>query len=165
MAVAIGGASPGLPGGMEMKMRIVFVAMTALVLVSGCSRGGTANKSATNTTANALAPANGSVGESDDNAVEPAGNESAAAGGGGTVDIAFLTGRWGMEGNCAQTMEFRADGTATPPEGSTYAIAGNVVTVTSPGQPPDPKTVTRTGDDAMTVSGGGGMTMNMTRCR
>jgi hypothetical protein len=36
--------------------------------------------------------------------------------------------------------------------------------VTDPGRPPDPKTVTRTGDDSMTVSGGGS-SQNMTRCR
>lgn len=145
-----------------MKMRIVLLTMTAVALVTGCSRGGSTNNfAAGNTAANTAAPANAA-------APAPAGNDAAAAddtaGEGGTVDVAFLTGRWGMDGDCAMTMEFRADGTMTPPDGSTYAIAGNVVTVTSPGQPPDAKTVTRTGDDAMTVSGGG-QTMNMTRCR
>jgi hypothetical protein len=144
-----------------MKLRTVFLTMTALALVTGCSRGGSTNNvAAGNTASNAAAPANTAA-----PAPAPAGNTAAAEGeGGGTVDAAFLTGRWGINGDCAMTMEFRADGTATPPEGSTYAIEGNVVTVTSPGQAPDPRTVTRTGDDAMTVSGGG-QAMNMTRCR
>jgi hypothetical protein len=146
-----------------MKTRTTLLALTALVLVAGCSRGGTANKAATgNTATNAAAPANTA-------APANAGNTAADAGdageGGGVVDIAFLTGRWGMNGDCSHTMEFRADGTTSPPEGSTYTVEGNVVTVTDPGRPPDPRTVTRTGDDSMTVSGGSGPSMNMTRCR
>lgn len=147
-----------------MKMRMTLLAMTALALVSGCSRGGTANNvAAGNTAANAAAPANASA-PADGNAAEATDNESAGAESSGPVDVAFLTGRWGIAGDCTQAMEFRADGTVTPPDGSTYTISGSTVTVTSPGQPPDAKTVTRTGDDAMTVSGGG-MSMNMTRCR
>ena len=131
-----------------MKMKTISLAMTALVLVSGCSRGGTANNFSANNTVS--------------NAVEPVGGNGASSADG--VDAAFLTGRWGTDSTCAQAIEFRADGTVTPPEGSTYAIAGNVVTVSSPGQPPDPKTVTRTGENGMTVSGGGS-TVTLTRCR
>lgn len=147
-----------------MKLRTVLLTMTALALVTGCSRGGSTNNvAAGNTASNAAAPANTAAPANASNAAEAA--DAADAGeSGGAVDVAFLTGRWGMAGDCSQTIEFRADGTVTPPDGSTYAIAGNVVTVTSPGQPPDPKTVTRTGDDAMTVSGGGS-SINMTRCR
>lgn len=145
-----------------MKMRTTLLALTALALVSGCNRGGaTNNTTAGNSAGNAAAPANATAPAAADNS---AGEAAADGESGGSVDVAFLTGRWGMNGDCAMTMEFRADGTATPPEGSTYTVEGNVVTVTSPGQPPDPRTVTRTGDDAMTVSGGG-QTMNMTRCR
>ncbi|MET1110414.1 MAG: hypothetical protein ABWX67_02695, partial [Allosphingosinicella sp.] len=68
------------------------------------------------------------------------------------------------DSGCAKAIEFRADGTVTPPEGSSYAISGNVVTVASPGRPPDPKTVTRTGDDSMTIAGGGSTTA-LTRCK
>jgi hypothetical protein len=143
-----------------MRMSIALLTMTALALTA-CSRGGTANNmSAGNASAgNTTAPAANS-------ATPAAGNDSAEAaesGGGGTVDVAFLTGRWGLGGDCSQTMEFRADGTASPPEGSTYTVSGNVVTVTDPGRPPDPRTVTRTSDDSMTVSGNGS-TMTLTRC-
>ena len=131
-----------------MKMRTLFLTVTMLALASGCSRGGTDdNAAAADTTANAAVPA----------PVDP-------GAGSGAVDAAFLTGRWGTDSSCAQAIEFRADGTVTPPEGSSYAIAGNVVTVASPGQPPDPKTVTRTGDDSMTVSSGASST-NLTRCK
>jgi len=132
-----------------MKTRTLFLTMTALVLASACSRGGTDdNISAADPAANAAAPA--------------AGNEHAGIG--NAVDAAFLTGRWGTDGSCAKSIEFRADGTVTPPEGSSYAVSGNVVTVASPGRPPDPKTVTRTGDDSMTVTGGGSTTA-LTRCK
>jgi hypothetical protein len=137
--------------------------MTALAMVSGCSRGANqANNSAANATANTANATSGA------NATEApaAGNASSSAAAPvstGPVDQAFLVGRWGMGGDCSQVMEFKADGTVGPPEGSTYTISGSTVTVTSPGQAPDPKTVTRTGDDAMTVSGGGA-SMNMTRC-
>ena len=142
-----------------MRFKTVLFTMTALAMVSGCSRGGTqANNSAGNATANAAtaaAPAAPAAGNAAGSAAAPAST--------GPVDQAFLVGRWGVNGDCSQVMEFKADGTASPPDGSTYTISGDTVTVTNPGGPPDPKTVTRTGDDAMTVSGGG-TSMNMTRC-
>jgi hypothetical protein len=145
-----------------MRFKTVLFTMTALAMVSGCSRGANqANNSAANASANAAnaASANATAAPAAGNAADSA----AAPASTGPVDQAFLVGRWGMSGDCSQAMEFKADGTATPPEGSTYTISGSTVTMTSPGQPPDPKTVTRTGDDAMTVSGGGA-SMNMTRC-
>jgi hypothetical protein len=145
-----------------MRFKTVLFTMTALAMVSGCSRGANqANNSAANATASAANAANANATEA-----PAAGNAAGAAAGGastGPVDQAFLVGRWGVGGDCSQVMEFKADGTAGPPEGSTYTVSGSTVTVTSPGQAPDPKTVTRTGDDAMTVSGGGA-SMNMTRC-
>ena len=137
-----------------MKIKTALFAMTALALVSGCSKGAQNNTA----TANAPAPAVETV-----NAPEaaPAANETAEAG--GTIDRAFMVGRWGVDGDCSQVMEFAEDGTATPPAGSRWTMTGDQVTVTNPGGAPDTKTVARTGDDAMTVSGGGA-TLNMTRC-
>jgi|SRR5687767_2262617 len=131
-----------------MRIGSLFL-VSALVLASACSRGDTEkNASVADPAANA--------------AVGTQANQS--AGTGDTVDAAFLTGRWGTDGSCSQSIEFRADGTVTPPEGSSYAIAGNVVTIASPGRPPDAKTVARTGADSMTVTGGGSTTA-LTRCR
>lgn len=137
-----------------MQIKTALFAMTALALVSGCSRGAQNNSAAANAPAPAIEPVN-------EPEAAAAGNEAATAG--GAVDRAFLVGRWGVDGDCSQVMEFAEDGTATPPAGSRWTMAGDQVTVTNPGGAPDTKTVARTGDDAMTVSGGGA-SLNMTRC-
>jgi hypothetical protein len=136
-----------------MKIRTALFAMTALALVPACSKGGQNNAATAN--APAAEPAN-------EPAPAPA-NEAAAAPAGGTLDRAFLIGRWGVAGDCSQVMEFAEDGTASPPAGSRWTLAGDQVTVTSPGEAPDAKTVVRTGDDAMSVTGDGN-TLSMTRC-
>lgn len=137
-----------------MKIKTALFAMTALALIPACSKGGQNNAATAN--APAAEPAN---------TPEPAApaNEAAATPAGGTLDRAFLVGRWGVAGDCSQVMEFAEDGTANPPAGSHWTLSGDQVTVTNPGGEPDAKTVVRTGDDAMTVSGGGN-TLSMTRC-
>lgn len=137
-----------------MKIKTALFAMTALALVSGCSKGAQNNTA----TANAPAPVEESV-----NAPAAAPANETAAPAAGTVDRAFLVGRWGVDGDCSQVMEFAEDGTANPPPGSRWTMAGDQVTVTNPGEAPDTKTVARTGDDSMSVTGGGA-TLNMTRC-
>jgi hypothetical protein len=137
-----------------MKIKTALFAMTALALVSGCSKGAQNNTA----TANAPAPA---VETANVPEAAPAANETAATG--GAIDRAFLIGRWGVDGDCSQVMEFAEDGTANPPPGSHWTMAGDQVTVTNPGGTPDTKTVARTGADAMSVSGEGA-TLNMTRC-
>ena len=137
-----------------MKIRTAFFAMTALVLIPGCSKGGANNAATANAPATELA---------NEPEAAPAANEAAATPAGAAVDRAFLIGRWGVAGDCTQVMEFAADGTATPPAGSHWTVSGDQVTVTNPGGTPDAKTVVRTGDDSMTVSGGGN-TIAMTRC-
>jgi hypothetical protein len=137
-----------------MKIRTALFAMTALALIPGCSKGG----------ANNAATANAPVGAEPVNEPEAApANAAAATPAGAALDRAFLIGRWGVAGDCTQVMEFAADGTATPPAGSHWTVSGDQVTVTNPGGTPDAKTVVRTGDDSMTVSGGGN-TIAMTRC-
>ena len=106
-----------------MTFRTVLFTMTALAMVSGCSKGGSqANNSVTTTT-------NTTVVETNTTTAPAAGNSAnnAAPVSTGPVDQAFLVGRWGVNGDCSQVMEFKADGTATPPEGSTYAISGSTV--------------------------------------
>ena len=87
-----------------MKIRTAFFAMTALALVPGCSKGGANNAATANAPAPAAEPAN---------APEPAtpANAAAATPTGGTLDRAFLIGRWGVAGDCSQVMEFAEDGT------------------------------------------------------
>jgi len=113
-----------------MKRMIVLLSITALALVSGCSRGQTNN-------------------------VTPAST--------GTVDQAFLVGRWSRSGDCSEVMEFRADGTVKAVDGSTdttYSLSGNRITFIMGGAVPEAETITRTGDDMVTFSGSG----RMTRC-
>lgn len=143
-----------------MKIGIALFAATALVMAPGCSRQGANNAAAP---ANAAGDNRAGADEPTANEAAPAANEGAAAEG-GQVDEAFLIGRWGLNGNCAQVMEFKEDGVATPPEGSRWSLAGNVITVTNPGGRPEPQTVTRTGDDAFTMVMAGGASVNMTRC-
>lgn len=143
-----------------MKIGIALFAATALVLVPGCSRQSAANNAAGANTAGANEI---EADEPEANEAAPAGNESAAAEG-AEVDRAFLVGRWGMAGDCSQVMEFSEDGSASPPEGSRWSVAGNVITVTNPGGRPEPQTATRTGDDAFSMVTTGGATVNMTRC-
>ena len=114
-----------------MKSKLLLTTMTAMILVAGCSPGATNNVTA-NVAANAATPANATA-ATPANGAAPANSADAAPVSTGPVDQAFLVGRWGMAGDCSQVMEFKADGTATPPEGSTYTISGSTVTVTSPG--------------------------------
>ncbi len=143
-----------------MKIGIALFAATALVLVPGCSRQSAANNAAA---ANGVGANETEADEPEANEAAPAGNEGAAAEG-GEVDQAFLVGRWGVAGNCSQVMEFNEDGTGSPPAGSRWSLAGNVVTWTDPGGPAEPQTVTRTGDDAFTTVTAAGQSVNMTRC-
>src|SRR6185312_16243206 len=90
--------------GFEMRFKTVLFTMTALAMVSGCSRGGTqANNSAGNATANAAAPAAPAA-----PAAGNAAGSAAAPASTGPVDQAFLVGRWGVNGDCSQVMEFKA---------------------------------------------------------
>jgi hypothetical protein len=142
-----------------MKIGTALFAASALVMVAGCSRQPAAN----NVAAPANAAGDNQADEPEDNEPAPAGNEGAAAAG-GEVDQAFLVGRWGVAGNCSQVMTFNEDGTGSPPAGSRWSLAGNVVTWTNPGGPAEPQTVTRTGDDSFTTVTAAGQSLNMTRC-
>ena len=134
-----------------MKSRIVFCALSAAVLIAGCRAQVTPanNASTAGNQANAAASA-------------PQNSASATpAGAGAAVDRAALVGRWGMEGDCANALDFRDDGTVMPGNGA-WTLAGYQLTVTNEGRPPEVQTVARNGEN-LTISAGGA-TMNMTRC-
>lgn len=142
-----------------MKLNTALLAATAFAALAACTpQAGGNNQTAPvgNSAGNATAPTGGNE--------STATNGAAPAPGGASVDEAFLIGRWGREGDCSQTLEFRAGGAAFPPEGSRWTMAGNVVTVTTPGGQPEPRTVARVGDDQMTVTGEG-PPLTLTRCR
>jgi hypothetical protein len=137
---------------------MALLTVTTAIALAGCSRG------AGNNSANAVAPAaNETVANDAEAPAEPPAANETAATESGPIDAAFVTGRWGADGNCAQTIEFHADGTLTPSQGGRWTLAGNVITILMPGAAPDPGVATRTGDDSMSVRGGE-RTINFTRC-
>ncbi len=109
-----------------------FATMGIGLLLAGCGAG--ANNSAT--------PANAGVSDSAPDSAAPASPATnlaapAASADGNPVAEAApgsadgLVGRWGRQGNCAQTMEFFADGRVTIPDGRTGVVRWRV---TGPGR-------------------------------
>ncbi len=142
-----------------MKLNLALLAATCFTALAACTPQAGGNNQASpagNSAGNASAPADGNASVGNSSATAPAA--------GGSVDEAFLIGRWGRDGDCSQTLEFRAGGAAFPPEGSRWSMAGNVVTVTTPGGQPEPRTVARVGNDRMTVTGEG-PPLTLNRCR
>jgi hypothetical protein len=132
-----------------------LLAMTALALVTACNRGGTANNSA--------APGNAT--STNSAATTPATGPGPAAAAGGAVDRNFVVGHWGAAGDCSRTLSFNADGTTAggPLDGATWTLEGNTLSVTEPGEKPEPAQVTRSGDN-LALTGPDGQQMTLTRC-
>jgi hypothetical protein len=80
------------------------------------------------------------------------------------VDRAFVIGRWGPDAECSQVVEFHADGRVTPPEGSSWTLTGNRLTMSLPGRPVVSTTLMRLGRH-MTATRLDGTTFTMFRCR
>ena len=138
-----------------MKNGKLLLTMTAFVLTSACSRQPAAdNATAQNMSANQAAPTA--------NSAAPSANTGSAA---GAIDRAFVIGRWGVAGDCSETMEFRDDGTvAGPADGARWSLDGSRLVISDGEGNSDTRTVTRTGADEMSVTDAG-ETMRMTRCR
>jgi hypothetical protein len=141
--------------GFDMKSKTLVLAMAVAVLASACSRQPAAdNAAAPNASANQATPIANNAAPS-----EVAGTAT------GAIDRAFVTGRWGVAGDCSETMEFRADGSvAGPAEGARWSLEGNRLVVSDDEGNSDARTVARTGADEMSVTDAG-ETMRMTRCR
>ena len=133
-----------------MTSKAALLALTAVVLVAGCNRGSTANKSTSNTTTT----------------TNTAAAAPAAPAAGGTVDRAFVVGHWGSNGDCSRTVSFNADGTgsATGEENAGgWSLEGNNLVLTAPGDPTQRVPVSRSGDN-LVMSGPQGQQATMTRC-
>ncbi|WP_444855610.1 hypothetical protein [Sphingosinicella sp.] len=132
-----------------------MLALSASVLVAGCSVQ--------------VTPMNNIViGGNQTNAAVPApapqnSADAAPVEGGAPVDRAFIVGRWGMDGDCANALDFREDGTVQPNNGR-WTLEGSQLTVVNQNAPTEVSTVTRSGDDRMTVAAGGNA-MNFSRCQ
>ena len=143
-----------------MKTRISLAA-AALVLVScgGTPAGNESNVAADNT----AAPA--------DNAAEapaqPAGgaNVAAPAGEGASASLSrdYIVGRWTETGDCADAIEFRADGSLIGPfgESARWELRGNELYMVDN---PEPLVVTVVDANTMETVHTGGRTRRPTRC-
>lgn len=141
-----------------MHTKTSLLAVAAIALLAGCNRGAANNSAAANATAsaNTAAPA------------APAAPVPAPAPGGanGPVDQAFVTGHWGGGGNCAQTISFNADGTATATgenDPIRWSLEGNTMITIENEDPPERVTVARGGDRLVVTQRTGEIT-ELTRC-
>ena len=91
-------------------------------------------------------------------------NQASAVQSGAALDRAFVIGRWGPDAACSQVVEFHADGRVTPPDGASWSLTGNRLTMTIPGRPTVTTTRTRLGGN-MTATRLDGTTFTMFRCR
>ena len=137
-----------------MKTKTALLALTALVLVSGCNRGAGNNAAAANSAASNTATSNAS------NA-----SASAATPAGGPVDRAFIAGTWGLDAACQATFTFTADGTVTSPSGrGQWTLEGRTLTVTENGRA-SPSGVGRNGDNlVLSNPANPDEQMSLTRC-
>ena len=119
----------------------------------GLNRGGSNNATtATNNTANASANASADAGGKDPSAGNVATASTAPFT--GEVNAQFLVGSWTDDGNCANAIEFRSDGTFVTSDGNgTWALDGDRLifqgerTVSARVQAPNQDTITLLHDD------------------
>ncbi|MEA3015262.1 MAG: hypothetical protein QOD42_3807 [Sphingomonadales bacterium] len=128
-----------------MKIARAMLTAAALVLTTGVAAG---------------------AGTEADASLSPAQEDQAsAAAPGAALDRAFVIGRWGPDAACSQIVEFHADGSVTPPQGSSWTMTGNRLTMSLPGRPVVTTTLTRINDNEMTATRLDGSTFTMFRCR
>jgi hypothetical protein len=136
-----------------MKMR--YLAATGL-LVALAACGGTAGNEA-NVAGNAVdAPAA--------NSAEPApAQATTAAADLSTMSQAYIVGSWGEGADCADPLEFKADGTmgGSMFDGERWRLEGNQLIMVGN---PNALTVTRIDDNHMTTANTQGRTVTVTRC-
>lgn len=143
-----------------MTMRTIFAAATLLALVACNAPAG--NNSAA---ANDVAPGN----EAATNSATPApvGNETAAApAGSATLSRDYIVGRWTDTTDCADAMDFRADGTLHAPtplgEAGRWELNGDrLVNVGNPNE----LTIRVIDQNTMETTNSAGRTTRVTRCQ
>ena len=145
------------------RTTILGLAM-AMAALSAC------NRAATNETANgsgnaAAAPANATA-EAGTKPAAVAPSETAAAapaGGGATLDRAFMVGRWTDDGDCSAVTEFRGDGSFLFPWGDTgqWTLNGDQLTLSGNSSPFRVRVIDR---NTIERTGAGGSPHRATRC-
>lgn len=138
-------------------MKIPNLAATGLLVVLAAC-GGTAGNEA-NVAGNS---ADGPVANTA--AAEPApAPATTAAADLSTMSQAYIVGRWGEGGDCADPLEFKADGTMAGSmfDGERWRLDGDQLIMVGN---PNALTVTRIDDDHMTTANSQGRTVTVTRC-
>lgn len=142
-----------------MTMRTTL-AGAALLALAACNAPAGNNSSE----ANAAAPA-GNQTVANEAAPAPAGNETAAApAGSATLSREFIVGRWTETSDCADAMDFRADGSLHAPFGDAgrWELDGDkLINVGNPNQ----LTVRVIDQNTMETTNGSGRTTRVTRCQ
>jgi hypothetical protein len=88
-----------------------------------------------------------------------------------TADTTIVTrdtviGRWSTQGaGCTSPLEYKADGTIGGLSDAHWTLVGDQFTAVISGNPPDTRTVTRTGPNSMRITEHGGQAwVDYTRC-
>jgi len=143
-----------------MKIRDIL-AGAALIALAGCgspagNESGEANNSAE---ADASPPAANDAKPADDGSTEAA----AAPAADGTLSRDYLVGRWTNSGDCADAIEFRADGSMTGPfgEAAQWELRGDQLFMVGN---PDPLTVVVIDQATMQTTNPSGTQRRATRC-
>jgi hypothetical protein len=151
------------------RTTILGLAM-AMAALSSCNRAAT-NEIANGSGNVSAAPANAAAPPANATADAGAKPEAAAppeaaaapAGGGETLDRAYLVGRWTDDGDCSAVTEFRADGTFLFPWGDTgqWNLAGDQLTLSGNTSPFRIRVIDR---NTIERTGAGGSSHRATRC-
>lgn len=134
----------------------------AMVLLGGCGGGAedANNAAAPEAVANAAAAPEAAAA----NAGAEAAPATAAVGGAPTA--AYMVGKWSaMDEDCADTLEFRQDGTVMTPIGEgKWTLAGNQLSFEYEGQKMDPSTITVLSQDRIEIAKKSGNKETQIRC-
>ncbi len=138
-----------------MKITTILAGASALVLMACNAQDGNQSGGDDAAAENAAAPAN---------AVAAAPAPAAPAAGSTELTRDFIVGRWTDSGDCADALDFRADGTLQAPfgDGGRWELNGNrLINVGNPRE----LTVTVIDADTMDTANPDGATRRVTRCR
>ena len=135
----------------------------AMAALSACDRAAT-NETANGSGHAAAPPANtADAGTKPEAAAPPEPAAAAPAGGGTTLDRAYMVGRWTDDGDCSAVTEFRGDGSFLFPWGDTgqWSLAGDQLTLSGNTSPFRIRVIDR---NTIERTAAGGSPHRATRC-
>jgi hypothetical protein len=149
-----------------MKKLFLTTAAAAALSLSACG-GSNTNNGAANTSGNLSTNSTGSMSGP---APAPAPMAANSTGTAATGDLrSQLVGRWGRNGSCAESMEFRADGgisiprTTMPPQ-VRWDVQGNQIVFSAPGEASQPLGTAVVTGTSLQLTTPTGQTTTLNRC-